>query len=93
MGDFRPDGSWNPEASRTPKGYGSKLYWLVADLVTTRKKNPAALPGEYAFYIRTEAPQLAQAWPSLPDWEKDPDWPLAPARTSVEASVKYATRG
>lgn len=53
LGDFWPDGSWNPEGIRPEKNPARHLYWFVDMLVTKRKQDPACAPYRFASRINS----------------------------------------
>lgn len=90
LGDFRLDGSFNPDLQPTDR---SVLRGFILQLIKLRREDSSRPPGYFAELIRCGPRVALRAFPRREDWERAEDWISAPATTSAEAAVRFAFQG
>lgn len=97
-GDFRPDGSWNPDADRPEDRNPIRhLYWFVDMMVTKRRRSPEVYPARFAERIMESRFKAAFPNAAAGLWHQrngaNVNWLDAACLTSAEQAVLRAGRG
>ena len=91
LGDFRLDGSWDPESSRPEDRNAIRhLYWFIDMLCTKRRRDHETVPARFA--ERIMASSFGAAFPnaSTGAWHITGHWIEARCSTSSEVAIRQA---